>query len=307
MTTRTDLLALWAWEYDEPFIHMVRVACAARGVSIHVCGGTEGISVDDLRVLSSQLDTQELCANAVLDRVWDWGGEYESHVGAVQRCIPHVLNPYDRVRAIWDRTYVHYLFMQHGLRVPYLVQLPSLTNVPHPVQADLSMLNHRFSVKGAFSGGSGVLTPTDSWEAILERRREWPEDRTLVQEWIEPRMLDNRRAWFRVFYACGTVLPCWQDDRTHVQTPVSAREMDRFGLSMLYSITQQIAGLSMLNLFSTEIALDERGHWVVVDYINDPCDYRPQSTIANGVPDSVLAAIADRIAAWVKKTASANG
>jgi hypothetical protein len=76
---------------------------------------------------------------------------------------------------------------------------------------------------------------------------------------------------------------------------------------MLYSITQQIAGLSMLNLFSTEIALDERGHWVVVDYINDPCDYRPQSTIANGVPDSVLAAIADRIAAWVKKTASANG
>lgn len=304
MAAHTDLLALWAWEYDEPFIHMVCAACASHGVSIEVLGDGDGIDVVSLQRLAQRLEQGELRARAILDRVWDWGGEYESHIDAVVRSVPHRINRYECVRAIWDRTRMHYLFMQHGLRVPYLVQIPSWSDAPDPPRADLSMFGSRFSVKGVYSGGSGVLTPAASWEEVLDRRREWPDDRTLLQEWIEPRTLGERRAWFRVFYACGVATPCWQDDRTHIQTPVSAEDIRRFGLGRLYAITQQIAGLCGLELFSTEIALDVEGRWIIVDYVNDPCDYRPQSTIYNGVPDAVVAKIAGCIASWVGRLRS---
>ncbi|MCX6017437.1 MAG: hypothetical protein NTZ50_02870 [Chloroflexi bacterium] len=301
MTMRVDLLTLWSWEYDEPFIHMLQRACTARGMDALFVGGPDALNVNELHEMARRLDSGELHARAVLDRVWDWGGEFETHVPAVRRHVPHVVNDYDLVRTAWNRPHVHYQLMQHGLRVPHLVLLPSYDDVQDVPQIDLSILGNRFSVKGAYSGGSGVLAPAHTWDDVLEQRREWRSDQTLVQEWIEPRMLGDRPAWFRLFYACGSVFPCWQDDHTHVQTPLTPHDYQRFGLNMLHGMMQQIAGLCGLNLFSTEIALDELGRWVVVDYINEPCDYRPKSTITNGVPDEIVATITDRIAGWVKK------
>jgi hypothetical protein len=75
----------------------------------------------------------------------------------------------------------------------------------------------------------------------------------------------------------------------------------RWGLDILRGMAQQIAGLCGLNLFSTEIALDTRHIWQVVDYVNEPCDYRLKSGVPNGVPDEIVAAIAERIAAWAAR------
>jgi hypothetical protein len=302
MTMRVDLLALWAWEYDEIFMHMLRDACRMRRVDALFLGGASGIDVDALHDLAHRLDAETLLVRALLDRVWDWGDEYEAHVDAARRRVPRIVNPYERVRAIWDRAHVHYLLMRHGIHVPYMIQLPPWVEAPDIAPMDLSVM-HRglFSVKGVFSGGSGVLPAAATWGDVLERRRAWPDDRTLVQEWIEPRTFDGQRAWFRVFYACGAALPCWQDDRTHVQTAVSERDVRRFGLEPLYALTQQIAGVCGLNLFSTEIARDVDGRWVVVDYVNDPCDFRPQSSSSNGVPDAVLETIVARIAGWAAR------
>jgi hypothetical protein len=38
-----------------------------------------------------------------------------------------------------------------------------------------------------------------------------------------------------------------------------------------------------------------------MDYVNDPCDYRPKSIVANGVPDEIVDNIVARIAGWAKK------
>jgi hypothetical protein len=64
---------------------------------------------------------------------------------------------------------------------------------------------------------------------------------------------------------------------------------------------QHIANISGLNLFSTEIALDENNVWQVVDYVNDPCDYRLQSKAREGVPDVVVQGVCERIASWVRR------
>ncbi len=295
----SDLLILWAWEYDADFVAMLARACATRNVSTHVCGA------DALAQLPARLDSGEIRARVGLDRVWDWGGEYERHVEAMQRNVPLMVNDYARVRRVWNKLTMHMTLIAHGIYAPHLILLPSYEEQPTLPRVDLSPLGSRFSVKSVQSGGSGVLEPVTRWEDVLAQRLEWPGEQTILQAWVEPKLLGKRRAWFRVFYACGSTFPCWADDRTHVQETLSPEDESRYQLSILRGLTQQIAGLCGLNLFSTEIALDQNNLWQVCDYVNEPCDFRLKSTAANGVPDEVVAAICDRIAGWVKRRTEA--
>jgi hypothetical protein len=290
-----DLLTLWAWEYDAEFIQILAAACARAGLDAIF------VDADGMSGLSQQLERGDIAAKTVLDRVWDWGEEYEAHVPAVERQVAHKINAYGAVRAIWNKPHIHYALMKHGINVPYMHILPAVDQQAHLQPIDLSNLQGRFSVKGAHSGGSGVLRPAKTWEDVLQRRNDWRSDQTMIQEWVEPKLLGRRRAWFRVFYACGVAYPCWQDDRNHIQQQVLPDEERIFRLDRVRGITHQIAGICGLNLFSTELALDENDRWIVIDYVNDPCDYRPNSTVTNGVPDDIVHSVAARIAAWVAK------
>ena len=71
----------------------------------------------------------------------------------------------------------------------------------------------------------------------------------------------------------------------------------RMGLTPLRDITQTIARVCRLDIFSTEIAQrSEDGAFVSVDHVNDPVDLRLQSMAADGVPDAAVRRIAQRIA-----------
>jgi hypothetical protein len=293
-----DLLGLWAWEYDADFIALLQKACDAKGVR------TRFLGPDDTSTLKTLLEGGEIRARVGLDRVWDWGGEYEVHVEAMQQRVSRMLNDYDKVQRAWNKVTMHMTLINHGLYAPYLMLVPSVDELADPPVYDLSPLGDKFSIKGAHSGGSGVLKAATQWDEVLTQRKEWPSDQTIVQAWVEPKLLGKRRAWFRVFYACGATYPCWADDLTHIQEPITPEEENRFQLHVLRGLTQQIAGLCGLNVFSTEIALDQNNLWQICDYVNEPCDYRLKSTVANGVPDEVVQAVCDRIAGWVKRQAA---
>ncbi len=290
----SDLLILWAWEHDADFLGLLTASCAARDIGLRLVGARE------LASLRTELLSGTLQSRVVIDRAWDWGGEYAQHCNAVKQKHLLLLNDYDLVRRAWSKPTMHYEFIAHGLSAPYMVLLPSYESSRELLPVDLKPLGNRFSVKGAHSGGSGVLMPACTWEEVLRRRKDWPTDETVLQPWVIPQMLGQHRAWFRVFYACGACFPCWADDLTHDQVPVAPEEESRFGLEVLRGMAQQIAGLCGLNAFSTEIALDQRHIWQVVDYVNEPCDYRLKSKAPNGVPDEVVKAVAERIASWVK-------
>lgn len=292
---KADLLIVWGWEFDVPYLEKLRVACESRGVSTYLVGA------DGLKRLPEQLSTKALEARCVIDRAWDWGDEYEVHVEAVNAHVPVKLNDYALVRRTWNKPTMHFELIARGLHAAHMAILPSFDAQPTLKPVDLSVLGERFSVKAAHSGGSGVLTPARSWDEVLEKRKEWSWDETIVQSWVEPQTLGDRRAWFRCFYACGAVFTCWADDQTHVQEPVSPADERRFRLDRLRGMTAQIAGICGLNVFSTEIALDQHHVWQVVDYVNDPCDFRLKSKVVNGVPDEVVDGIAQRIAAWVAR------
>jgi hypothetical protein len=55
-----------------------------------------------------------------------------------------------------------------------------------------------------------------------------------------------------------------------------------------------------LDFFSTEIALDQAGRFIVIDYLNDICDMRLKSRHYDGVPDDIVHEIAGLIVKGVK-------
>ena len=302
---KTDLLIIWAWEHDADFLDLFKATCVARGISVRMLGAKE------LPGLREGLQAGHIQARVLIDRVWDWGGEYARHCDAVQQQVQSrtltLLNDYSLVRRAWNKPTMHYEIIAHGLSAPYMIVLPSYESQPFVSRVNLTPLGACFSVKGAHSGGSGVLRPICTWDEVVQQRLEWPGDETILQTWVKPKMIGRHRAWFRVFYACGATFICWADDLTHDQSPVTPLEQSRWQLDVLHGMTQQIAGLCGLNVFSTEIALDQHNVWQVVDYVNEPCDYRLKSTAPNGVPDEVVKNIAERIASWVRRETVAKG
>jgi len=80
---------------------------------------------------------------------------------------------------------------------------------------------------------------------------------------------------------------------------VTFAEECRYRLSPLHEIAGSIALLSGLDLFSTEVALTAEGLFVIVDYVNDQIDLRPQAAAFDGVPDEIVWSIAERLATLV--------
>jgi len=148
-------------------------------------------------------------------------------------------------------------------------------------------------------GGKGVVLHASTWDQVLAARQEYPSDEYLVQAQISPAVLDGRPAWFRIIFCAGKIFPCWWHPCTHVYTPLTDSERERFGLQPLESIARVMARLSQLELFSTEIAFTPSGCFYVIDYINDPVDLRLQSKAAEGVPDGIVEDIACRITDFV--------
>ena len=152
---------------------------------------------------------------------------------------------------------------------------------------------------------ASASSPTPSGlDDVLAARKTYPADKYLLQEKVVPEVTDGRRFWFRGFYVLGEVHLTWWDDRTHVYAELGHDEAAAAGLDPIYAIVRAIARVSRLRFFSTEVARDVRGRLVVVDYVNEICDMRLRSVHPDGVPDAVVARIADRIAAHAAEAAA---
>ncbi|MBU4199318.1 MAG: hypothetical protein KKG09_10905 [Verrucomicrobia bacterium] len=85
------------------------------------------------------------------------------------------------------------------------------------------------------------------------------EGKFFIRRKVLPYHLGEKRAWFRMFWVLGRVIPCWWDDLTHVYQAVSKEEERGYALQRLSAITALVAKVSRMNLSATEIAVDEDG------------------------------------------------
>jgi hypothetical protein len=295
-----DLAVAWTWPPDEEFIRFMEEAAVRHHAQL--------LRIDAANVsrILRRLELNTLQIHRILDRASDENEMFlplarwvHDHFRAEDPNAPRPLNPQDLMIRAADKATMHLEFISAGLVVPHTVILPPAASEPHarlaPGQMDL--LKVPFVVKPANTtgGGNGVVMGVRTVEEVATLRRTNPHDKYLVQETIKPAYLGDFRAWFRVFFVCGSIYPCWWDDQTHAYEEVAPDDERFFGLEILRKATITIAGVCGLDFFSTELALTQDGRLVAVDYVNEMCDMRVQSRIPNGVPEALVRRVAERL------------
>jgi glutathione synthase/RimK-type ligase-like ATP-grasp enzyme len=277
-----DLCLAWYWEYDLDFVRMVESACVSRGITLLQ------VTPDTLLQTIRSMQSQEFLTSVFFDRAND-----DLRFGPIRKWAAnngaYYINPPEVAFKAEQKDNFHFILMENGICVPKTIVLPSFLE-NHLIDAiDLTTLGVPFVAKPAYAGGgTGVSINLSNWEQVLEARIQVPNQRYLLQSHVRTQMFNGRQTWFRVYYCGGKIYPCWWETDSHAASPVTAYEEARFGLSKLRDITHQLAKLSSLDIFSTEIALTPEGDFVAVDYINDSIDLRAQSKAMDGVPDIVL-------------------
>lgn len=302
-----DLAIAWNWEYDKDFINRIEYIAHQNNITTYL------IHPDNIHEVIRKVQQNQLYFRVLLDRASDVDEHFEPFVRfSVQSELykyPHqrivVINPYDLLQRAADKATMHLEFLTNDIEVPYTIIISPFRKEPSPKLSDahLEVIGKPFIIKPANTtgGGIGVVLDAQSLNDVLEARQHYEDDKYLLQELIRPVQHGDKKAWFRVFYAFGKIIPCWWDDVTHIYEPVTPEDEEQFNLHELRTITRKIYRTCRLHFFSTEIATTLNHRFVVVDYVNEMCDMRFQSSTPDGVPDSVVDEIIYAMIGFVKK------
>jgi hypothetical protein len=294
--SRYDLALTFDWEYDRDFVRLVDEAARVRGLKTVV------IPPADAGRFLEALRSDELDFRVLLDRASGASPEFVGLQALAAERGRDVIEGLEKLRWASDKATMHLEFLTAGIHTPYTVILPAHSTKPDITlkSEELARLGVPFVIKPAnTTGGSvGVVADAAGPEDVRAARRTYPSDKYLLQEKIVPDARDGKRFWFRGFYVLGQVHLTWWDDRTHLYAELGYDEAVARSLVPIYAVIRTIARVCRLRFFSTEIARDVRGRLAVIDYVNEICDMRLQSSHPDGVPDAVVTRIADRIAAY---------
>jgi hypothetical protein len=214
----------------------------------------------------------------------------------------HPLNDPEKLQTALDKATIHHELIARGLHVPYTIILSPNRDWTKIKIGELIRLGEPFIIKPAIGGGGvGVELNAKTLFDIVKARESKNKERFLLQEKVLPVQFGGRRAWFRVYYICGSTISCWWDDNTHIYYRVTPEEEKIYGLGKLGQKIEKIAEISGLQFFSTEVAIVDKETFVIVDYVNDQCDMRLKSQYADGVPDDVVDEISHCIAQYFSK------
>ena len=205
----------------------------------------------------------------------------------------------DDVKTAADKSITHFNLMRAGIRVPFTIIIRGGEPPREFTDEEKGKLGDFFVVKPALGYGQRGVQITSHeaiHEAIAEARKVNMGDTVLVQEFIEPKEIDGRPAWFRVFNTYDEITPCWWNPNAHTYCKVFQREVYKHRLLPMIQITAEIARITRIEWFSSEIAINKKtDEFFAIDYMNDQCWVNPQSKSADGIPDDVIARIAGRI------------
>ncbi len=300
-----DLAIGWIWEYDADFVLALEREAQRRQLTSY---RVHEDNVEDVLDLHRR---RKLEFGLYLDRAFDEDERFERLGKAILRRGGAVVNSYEHTVEAIDKATMHLEFIEAGLHVPFSIIVSPYSHRKETglTPLDLAHLGSPFIIKPANTtgGGIGVVTGAETLHDVIETRKELAEDKYLLQEKIQPRIIEGRRCWFRCFFVFDKVFLAWWDDQTHVYNVVTPTEEHAYKLRPLRSIMRTIARVSGLQFFSSEIALRqatpyEPSRFIVVDYVNDMCDMRSASEAHDGIPNPLRNRIVERLALAAEKS-----
>jgi len=296
VVTEVDIGLAWNWEYDQDFIRLLDQAICARGLSCYLVGQ------HNLHQTNEDVSRGARRFRWFLDRASDNDERFLEFNRLLQSAGTRFLNAHHHSQRSIDKANIHGDLLARGLHLPLTLILPPLAIEPHCDLRVVELFPKPFVVKPSRgSGGFGVIAAATRLDEVARARAQFRNQRLLVQQRIEPQLLAGRRAWFRIYFVCGAVIPCWWDDVTHRYATFTAADAALVNMNELRRVARVVAEVSQLDFFSSEVVLDRQGQYVVVDYVNDPCDMRLQSKYFDGVPDVIMQGIIGHIVQHLQK------
>ncbi len=205
--------------------------------------------------------------------------------------------------AAFDKARLHPQLEAAGIPVPPTVIVPAEAAAAFQLSAaDRERLGSPFVIKPCRGyGRRGVLLKAESEADLAASMAQWPDSHYLLQKRIVPALVGEEPAYFRVFYVFGAVWSCWWNCHNDRYRLMSTADHGAWQLDRAEAKVRRIAALTGMNFFSTEFAFTEDRKFVAIDYVNDQCHLLSQSiSPANGVPDSLVAAIAKQLVEGVR-------
>ncbi len=292
--TKLNFGIAWEWKYDDVFIRKLDKELISNGLSSYVIN--PGNVFETIGLLE-----HGMTFDYYLDRASDVDNRFLPIEDIIEMRGGKIFNKNSYALRASDKSTMHLEFLAANLNVPYTFLLPPFNEFSEINLSGIEKINVPFIIKpSSFGGGEGVQTAC-TVDDVQRARSEYPNEKYLIQEKVEPLYLDGKRAWFRPIYACGEVYISWWDDNTHVYEILSDEDEKRFNLGEIREIVNKIARVSRLDIFSTEICYSGQNKFVVVDYVNDPCDLRLKSLYYEGVPDEIINNIIQKIVNTVGK------
>jgi glutathione synthase/RimK-type ligase-like ATP-grasp enzyme len=230
-----DLAVAWNWEYDHDFFDCVFDAAQIKKRSVLE------IQSENVEEVFRLLKEQKISFRYILDRASDEDELFQPMAKYIlnqfrsgEHRSPCPINPYDLQIHAADKATMHLEFLANNIVVPYTIIVSPYN---HRTEIELSLselkkLDRPFIIKPANTtgGGIGVVVGAETLKEVIEARQYHKNDKYLLQETITPTILAGRRAWFRVFYAFGTIIPSWWDDITHIYSLLNEEEELQLGL-----------------------------------------------------------------------------
>lgn len=294
-----DLGIAWEWEYDFDFVNLIFQKCEEK--QLKVCN----ITPENLSEIFNAVKRGDISFLAYFDRASDVDESFADLNHLIESLGARVINRYDDMIRASDKATMHLELLNAGVSLPYTVILAPFEESPEVKIGEeiLNKIKIPFIVKPASETGGGIGVKIGySIDDIIEARKEFPYDKYLVQEIIQPVYIDGRKAWFRVFYAFGKVLICWWDDEIKIYETLKVEEIERYELGEIEDVMKKIYGVCNLDFFSSEVALtvkDGERRFISIDYVNEIPDMRLKSKAMDGVPDEVVEMIAGEFAEFV--------
>jgi hypothetical protein len=289
---------------DDFFIHCVQRHCAERGLNFFLI---EPLWVEQFY---EKLQKGKTWAHVLLNMHSEHHQPDDIYHRLVRLAFERktqVIDPPDIALAAFDKARLHPRLASAGFQLPYTIIVPRDKVEGFILKPEeRAALGELFVIKpGLGYGKKGVLLDARSEGDLVRSIAHWPDSNYLLQRRIVPRLIKGVPAYFRVFYAFGSLWFCWWNCYTDRYAPLHPEEMEEHSLQPLRQIVTQLADLTGMRFFSSEIALTEAGEFLLIDYVNDQCHMLTQSSNPQmGVPDAMVAAIArqlvDGALPWIK-------
>lgn len=285
----------WDWEFDYDFIQDLNDFTLKEGLKPYL------LHVYNFYSSLKDLADDKISFCFFLDRTSDDNPTFTGLADFLKKKGISFINHPDEARKSQDKFQMHSIYISYGIPVPKTVFLTPQEERLN-LEAKIQYISKPYVIKPSDgSSGEGIVLDAQSLDDVLRLKEQYPDVTYLVQERIYPKNLEDKPAWFRVFYCLGEIIPCWWHPVTHVYDILTLKQIYAYRLYDIWPMTKKIKEICKLDFFSTEIVMKNDEKFMVVDYVNDQCDMRKKSKFSDGVPDEIVERIIKNIVSFVKQ------